>query len=343
MFAHTPICDESLETDLGRVLRQHITTYRADPSFSLDFTSFAWANVIGARAQDGTDARLSELTQSMVDLLAAPQMAGSQFKSLFRELWDEANKRAYPLSSLLRDEKQAYIDITRDYTLDCIDIGMVRVFEDRAVVDPVMQKFVDEMCMKLKTKGPRPRYQILRQVFDVYSEALVYQLIRERGGSRINVEKTPETSEPTPDFSVDLVTDDTDQQNKLSFFVEVKSLDVVHAPQRLPEMLDDGMDAQIELERQLFDGKNVAIAMTEVTPYRPYVGPADHGQGAARRVIRNDYDPRSTRRVIENLISKPMMSWQISKCRGYQTLESRQQSFTKFLRLGSTSVARPTV
>lgn len=51
------------------------------------------------------------------------------------------------------------------------------------------------------------------------------------------------------------------------------------------------MDAQLDLERQRRDGKSIAMAETEIAPYRPYK--SDRG-----------YDPRSARGVIETLIEK---------------------------------------
>jgi hypothetical protein len=40
------------------------------------------------------------------------------------------------------------------------------------------------------------------------------------------------------------------ESRTLNLYIEGKALDIVNAPQRLPEMLDEAMDAQIELELQ---------------------------------------------------------------------------------------------
>ncbi|OSI80609.1 hypothetical protein BSZ21_00600 [Bradyrhizobium canariense] len=77
----------------------------------------------------------------------------------------------------------------------------------------------------------------------------------------------------------------------LAFFIEVKSLDIVHAPQRLPEMLDEGMEVQIDVDRQIADGQRVAVGVEEIAPHRPYGNDPD-------------YDPRSVRGTIETLIEK---------------------------------------
>jgi hypothetical protein len=59
----------------------------------------------------------------------------------------------------------------------------------------------------------------------------------------------------------------------------------------LPEIREAATDAQIEIERQLQDGKTIAMTEHEIAPYRPY--------GSAP-----EYDARSVRAVIETLIEK---------------------------------------
>jgi len=83
----------------------------------------------------------------------------------------------------------------------------------------------------------------------------------------------------------------SDELFGLDFYIEVKTLDIVDAPQRLPEMLDEGMDVQIELERQQRARKGVAVASGEIAPYRLFGHPGG-------------YDPWSIRQVIETLIEK---------------------------------------
>lgn len=291
MLADTPVCDESSTTDLGTAFEQHVMAHRGNPQWALGYPETKWLNVIRNRAASGTDRELLEWTDAMLRLLVNPQSAGTDFKARFMKLYDDCGRRAYPLAWSLLDEHHAITDITRDYTLGCFDFGMVRRMEDEAVGDRSMRTFVDDMLRKLRAATNKPRHDVFRQVFDVYSEALVYRLLRERGGASLTIEKIPETKVPSADFACKLVTDAGGLQKVLEFYIEVKALDIVDAPQRLSEMLDEGMEVQIEIERQQHAGKRIAIASGEIAPYRGYGG-AD------------GYNPRSIRQVIETLIEK---------------------------------------
>ena len=291
MLANTPVCDEFVTTDLGTAFEQHVMTHRGNQQFALGYPETKWLNVMRNRATSGADQKLRDLTDEMLRLLANPQSIGGDFKPRFMCVYEEAGRRAYPLAWSLLDEHHAITDITRDYTLGCFDFGMVRRMEDEAVRDRSMQTFVDDMLRKLRAATNKPRHEVFRQVFDVYSEALVYRLLRERGGGRLTIEKIPETKVPSPDFACKLVTGDSGEERVLQFFIEVKALDIVDAPQRLPDMLDEGMQVQIEIEQQQRAGRRVAIASSEIAPYR-------------RFRTEKGYDPRSIRQVIETLIDK---------------------------------------
>ena len=58
------------------------------------------------------------------------------------------------------------------------------------------------------------------------------------------------------------------QERELTFYVEVKTLDIVDAPQRLEQMLEEGLETQIEIERQQRQGKRVAMAEQGIAPYQ---------------------------------------------------------------------------
>jgi hypothetical protein len=301
MLANTPVCDETTSTDIGEAFDQHVAKYRGDKNFALGYPETKWLNVMRVRSLKGTDEKLTELTEAMLGLLTSPHSAGEQFKSEFMTLYDNAGRHAYPLAWSLLDEHHAINDITRDYTLACFDFGMIRRIEDDAVSDSTMRTFVNDMLRKLHASTNQPRHEVFRQVFDVYSEALVCRLLRESVGSQLTIDKIPESKEPGPDFACKLIIDRLGQDTTLEFFIEVKALDIVDAPQRLPEMLDEGMDVQIEIERQQRMGKLIASASGEVAPHRPYGS--------------SPYDPNSIRQVIETVIAKAAQNF---KARQFQ-------------------------
>lgn len=289
MFANTPIGDGS-STDLGTAFEQHLTAFRGQKDYAFAFLEKDWLDVIRQRAIRDQNEALKSLTAEMLALLAAPT-AKSNFKQSFLDLYDRSRRHAYPLCARLIDEHHLHSGISRDYTLQCFDLGQMRRIDDEAHSDATMRTFVKDMLKKLTTVTKQPRHEIYRQVFDVYSEALVCRLLRERCGTALTITKLTETEDAGPDFACDLRYDHAGKEQHLEFFIEVKSLDIVDAPQRLPEMLDEGMNLQIELERQVQEGRRVAMTEGEIAPHRRY------GTDAT-------YDPWSVRKCIETLIGK---------------------------------------
>ncbi|WP_027568454.1 hypothetical protein [Bradyrhizobium sp. URHA0013] len=290
MLAQTPIWSVPNNTDLADAFELHLPLARRDAAYRLGGVDTAWLNVLRNRAAQLKEQGLVDLTDHMLALLANP-MACADFKSQFEQTYESALRMAYPVTQALLDEHRLHSGITRDYTLLQFDPGQVRAIEDDAVTDRTMRTFAEDMLEKLTAKTRLPRHEVYRSVFDVYSEAIVCRLLRERGNGRLRITKITETAQAGPDFECELDAEINGAPRALSFYVEVKSLDIVDAPQRLPEMLDDGMDVQIELDRQIAEGRPIAAAEGEIAPHRRY------GGGAG-------YDPRSTRIVIENLIQK---------------------------------------
>lgn len=120
-------------------------------------------------------------------------------------------------------------------------------------------------------------------------------MLRNAGGDRIAVERLPEKDSATPDFKCTLAGD-----AHRSFYVEVKTLDVVHADQRHAEMLDEGMLAQDSLDKQVASGKRFAMTTSEIAPYRKFRADPD-------------YDWRAGRMSIERLIDKCRQNFKSSQ------------------------------
>jgi hypothetical protein len=206
-------------------------------------------------------------------------------------VYEEALRFAYPLSRAFIDEHHFHHDTASDYTLNSFDLGQVRAIEDDALTDTSMRDFVKDMLKKLQASTRLPRHEVYRSVFDVYSEAIVCRMLREHGGEGFRIKKIAETDQASPDFECELDIQRNGKTETLSFFIEVKTLDIVHASQRLPQMLDESMDVQIELDSQMAEGRSVATAAGVVAPHRGFGSDPN-------------YDPRSIRGVIENLIKK---------------------------------------
>lgn len=290
MLADTPIWPvPGGQTDLGIAFASHLTAHRANPDLTLGAPEFEWLDVLRDRAFRTGDATLTTLTDTMLGLLANPA-AHPAFQSDFMAAYEAARRHAYPLTRALVDEHHRLVGLSRDYTLGCIDLGQVRLIEDEATANTSLKEFVRDMRAKLASTK-LARHEVLRQVFDVYAEALICRLLRERLGGRLRIAKIPESSVPGPDFECELDVVRQGRPETLRFYLEVKSLDIVAATQRLPEMMDDALDVQIELERQVNAGRRIAIAEGEIAPHQPF--------GTS-----SDYDPRSTRLAVENIVAK---------------------------------------
>jgi hypothetical protein len=289
MLAQTPVGGSVPPRQLGDALEAHQAVYSRDVCFSLGYPERKWLDLIEGRAQQTLDARLVAFTKQMLELLRDPRAAGADFRKQFIEVYDAAGWRAYPLSWRITTEIHGFSGITADYTLQCFDRGMLQLMDDDALVDTTMKTFVDEMLQKLQAKSSRPRHAIYPEVLEIYSEALVYRLLKERGEGRLTIKKIPSHG---PDFECVLPYDKAGiGECDLTFYIEVKTLDIVDPVQRLPQMLDEGIDTELELDRQRLAGKKVAIATQAIAPYR-------------KSAVGTAYDARSPRLVIETLIKK---------------------------------------
>jgi hypothetical protein len=126
-------------------------------------------------------------------------------------------------------------------------------------------------------------------LFEIYAEALTLKFLRDRGIPTRRIED----SVSAPDFGCEL-------PDGRPYFVEVKALEIVGGRNRQDQIMVEGLDVAIDLERQLHEGKQIAMSHGVIAPYRkPYQDP--------------DYDPRSLRRVIETLREKSRSAFKPSQ------------------------------
>ena len=220
-------------------------------------------------------------------MLARPQTAGETFHQDFTALFEQAWRLAYPLARTLLEQRQKFAGIADDYTLGFFDLGIVRAIEDDAATDATARSFVNDMLQKLTALATMPGDAVLPGVFKSYSEALVYYLLKQRCGKRLWIEKIDDPDTSNPDFRCVLKVED----KLLEFFIEVKALNIATSPQRLPELTNESLDASIDLEGQLREGKKIATTTREVSPLQ-------------RAGTAKSYDPWSPRKLIEFLIEK---------------------------------------
>lgn len=119
-------------------------------------------------------------------------------------------------------------------------------------------------------------YDAMRALADAVAEARLFLALAER----LPVERVPKAKvDPTPDFKVPTANGHV--------FIEAKTPDVAMGSEKHRQIMNEGLDAKIDLANQLAHGKRLAITERVVAPYE---------QAGL------DYNPRSRRMVIETLI-----------------------------------------
>ena len=231
----------------------------------------------------------------MAALLADPQAAGAAFRARFKASYKTASAAACPLWTAILRQHYKLSRVSTDYTLTHFDPSALYALEEEASSDAVVDRFVENILDRLAGSGDFVDQKAWRQAFEIYSEAIAYRLLRNAGGDRISVERMPEEDSSTPDFKCALASDPP-----RTFYIEVKTLDIVHADQRHAEMLDDGMLVQDSLDKQVASGKRFAMTTSEIAPYRKFRADPE-------------YDWRAGRMSIERLIEKCRQNFKSSQ------------------------------
>jgi hypothetical protein len=243
----------------------------------------------------------------MLALLANAPNASAGFRDEFEGLYEKAGGIAYPFAWAIRNARRAITAEARDYMLECFDLGAIRQLEDAACCDPTLRSMVKIARNRLGQVSPHPALESLSEVFENYSEALIYQKLKERGGGRLRVQRIDDSSQSNPDFECWLQpADEGGSDGELHFFIEVKTLNIVDALLRSRDMRDDAIDAHVDLEGQIDEGRRFAFSASAVAPYLWWTK-------GGRRSPDPDYDRYSNRHVIETLIEKSRSAFKRSQ------------------------------
>ena len=191
-----------------------------------------------------------------------------------REIYDVARRATYPASAAYTDHAQGLSGLTYNASLTEVDGELLRVIDLLAHDDPTYKDFVDQMVAILAKIGSAPDIVAYKQFFEIYAEAMVLNFLRGRGirTSRIK-EKTS-----APDFRCEL-------EDGRPYFVEVKALDIVDGIHRHKQIMEAGLAPNIEIERQLREGRRIAFAESEVAPYRRAYGDTGYDAYSVKRII----------------------------------------------------------
>jgi hypothetical protein len=175
---------------------------------------------------------------------------------------------------------QALSPVTHNHALSYLGketIELIDSFAGDAAATETVQKRIEEIrewadrC--LAQIDNVNNFVVLKEKF---SELLMFTKLARRYAT----EAIPERATPTPDFRVQFKT--------LELFVEMKSLNLLKPEVNLRTIMNDALESKIETERQIKQGRRVAMSAFVIQPYR---------RG-------DDYKPDSTTAVVEALIEK---------------------------------------
>ena len=148
--------------------------------------------------------------------------------------------------------------ITSDNSFRSIRPDWLAKVDVEAQTDPELLKLTDKFQRCLANKTGVDDVISSSQAYEAFGEIKVYRHLKQYG---FDPKCIPTVSgKKTPDF-------ECKTEDRKTFYVEVKSFDVVHGEFTNRVMLDQGVDASIEIERQQRNGERIAMSTQVIAPY----------------------------------------------------------------------------
>ncbi len=230
---------------------------------------------IEARAAEDPGGKIAAAHADLLALLRQPNLHTDEAGlASTRALYNVARRATYPASAAFTDHAQGLSGLTNNSSMTEVDSDLLRALDLLAHDDPAYKDFVDQMVAKLAQVRSAPDIVAYNQFFEIYAEAMVLHFLRARG---IPTSRVTDTAS-APDFRCEL-------DDGRPYFVEVKSLDIVGGAFRHKQIMEDGLAPNIEIERQMREGRRVASAESEVAPYRKPFGDTGYDAYSVKRII----------------------------------------------------------
>jgi hypothetical protein len=216
----------------------------------------------------------------LIGLLRDPDLALSETDlERARGLYGAARAATFPACEAFHRERDKLSSLTSNVSLDAVETEVLRDIDLMAHRDPTYRIFVRDMTRALAQAGNLVKTPAINGFYEVYAEAMVLRFLRGRGISTSRVQDTTSA----PDFEC--------QMEGLTWFVEVKSFDIVGGEIRHKQIMESGLEPQVEIEKQVAAGRRLATAVSEIAPFRK-----PHHDGK--------YDPFGLGRVIDTFREK---------------------------------------
>lgn len=150
--------------------------------------------------------------------------------------------------------KQGHSEYGHNGLLFAFSLDLCSKIDKAANIDPFCKKTVNDVLKLLKNYAVGYEEK-LKSAFEVYSECGIYLEIRAKG---LEVEKIPEGKESRPDFKVSL--------DGVSVYFEAKVLGWASGGIQHKECIEDELNAQIDIEKQIKEGEQIATGISEISP-----------------------------------------------------------------------------
>jgi hypothetical protein len=173
--------------------------------------------------------------------------------------------------------KQSFAGITTNPVMNAFDMDDCRRIDLAYAADEFVQKKVKK-CLNYLRDVRIDFTSNYRSAYEEYNEVITYLTVKEK----FNVIPIPETNSPTPDFRIATTLDDL----PVEFLMELKALSFTEGNLNYREAQDSALEANLNLERQIEEGKRIAFAEHIISP-----------------LLKNNRTP-TTRELIEIYIGK---------------------------------------
>jgi hypothetical protein len=257
-----PFDPRQLQTSLSRAYGTYYLTVRA----SIQPRIMGWVcsevlDGIETLAVADSASQIADLHRQLMALLTDDRLPESEpLRADFKRLYGEAEAIAFPATTTFIAHAQELTSWTRNLNIVTADLGRLRALDLLAHSDPTFKAYINGISAKLGDAAAAPIVTAYSQFFEVYSEALVLTFLR----MKLPTARVPEVKNTqTPDFRCEL-------EDGRSFYVEVKTLNIVGGDLRHDDMMVDAIDQAVDLENQIAEGRPVSTSEGEFAPYKRY-------------------------------------------------------------------------
>lgn len=158
------------------------------------------------------------------------------------------------LHNRILELKQVHHKYGHNGLLFAFSLDLCKEIDNAASTDQFCKKTIGNV-LKLLENYDVGYEEKLKSAYEVYAECAIYLEINTKG---LGTEKIPEGKESKPDFKVSL--------DGVTVYFEAKVLGWASGGIQHNDAIEEGLNAQIDIEKQIKDGKQIATGISEISP-----------------------------------------------------------------------------